>query len=139
MKKNSGFTLLEILIMVAVLGVVAAITVPKFKVMLHQSREGQTKTHLGDLRGALAIYYSDNFGIYPSDAGTAETRLVSSLVPTYLKKIPSVELKHLHSKKLNTIQDRFDDSGDWVYTTLRGFVAVNCTHEDTKGQIISMW
>ena len=55
--------------MVVVLGVTAVITVPKFVNMLHQSREGRTKAHLGDLRGALAIYYSDNFGLYPSDEG----------------------------------------------------------------------
>lgn len=139
MRNARGFTVIEIVVMVAVLGVVAAITVPKFQTMLYQSREGRTKTHLGDLRGALAIYYSDNFGLFPSDDGTPETRLASALVPRYLKRIPAVELPHFHPNQSNTVQDRFDDSGDWVYTTLDGFVAVNCTHADTKGLAISSW
>jgi hypothetical protein len=138
-KPVAGLTFLEALVMVVVLGVVFAVTFPKFRVMLYQSREGRTKAHLGDLRGALAIYYSDNFGLYPSDEGTPTTRLSKSLVPQYIKSMPSVDLVHYHPKKLNTVEDRFDDSGDWVYTTLHGFVAVNCLHTDTKGQAISSW
>jgi hypothetical protein len=122
-----------------VLGVIGAITGPKFRAMLYQSREGRTKSHLGDLRGAVAIYYSDHFGLYPSDEGTPDTRLVKSLVPQYLKKIPDVELTQHHFHHLNTVQDQIDDQGDWYYTTFRGFVAVNCTHLDTKGNPISSW
>ena len=35
---NTGLTYIEVIIMIVVLGVVAAITYPKFKVMLYQSR-----------------------------------------------------------------------------------------------------
>jgi type II secretory pathway pseudopilin PulG len=137
--RQGGFTILEIIIMVTVLGIVAAITVPKFKTMLYQSREGRTKTNLGDVRGALAIYYSDNFGLYPSELGTPETRLSSVLVPKYLKTMPVTDLKHFHPAKKSTVQDTLDDQGDWVYSLLNGFVGVNCTHMDTKGLPVSSW
>lgn len=139
MKSQSGLTFLEVIIIIVVLGVVGFITVPKFKTMLYQSRESRTKSHLGDLRGALAIYYSDNFGRYPSDEGTPETRLSGALVPQYLKKIPDVELSHYYGNNRNTVQDRFDDQGDWMYSTLNGFVAVNSLRPDTKGEAISSW
>lgn len=139
MKSESGFTIIETIMILVVLGVVGFITFPKFQLMLHQSREGRTKAHLGDLRGALAIYYSDNFGLYPSDEGTPETRLAAALVPQYIKKIPPVEIRHYHPRNLRTVQDRIDDQGDWMYTTLHGFVAVNCTHLDTRNEAISSW
>jgi Tfp pilus assembly protein PilE len=139
MNRESGLSAMEVIIMLVVLGVVGAITVPKFHLMLLQSREGRTKSHLGDLRGALAIYYSDNFGLYPSDAGNPEDRLASALVPQYIKSIPFVELSHLHADSLNTVQDRISDQGDWVYSTYKGFVAVNCTHLDTHGESVSNW
>lgn len=138
MRNESGITLLEALMIVVVLGVVAFITVPKFRTMLYQSRETRTKAHLGDLRGALAIYYSDNFGRFPSDEGTPETRLAGALVPQYLKKIPDVELRHLY-RNINTVNDRFDDQGGWVYSMLNGYVAVNSLKTDTKGEAISSW
>jgi type II secretory pathway pseudopilin PulG len=137
--RQAGFTALEIILMVVVLGVVAAITFPQFKLMVYQSREGRTKSNLGDLRGALAIYYSDNFGLYPSDEGSPETRLAATLVPQYIKSIPYVELPHLISRKKNTVQDHFDDSGDWLYSTLGGYVAVNSDETDTKGRPVSEW
>jgi len=138
-KDRRGLTFLELLVMLSVLLVVAGITIPKFRTMIYQSREGRTKTHLGDLRGAIAIYYSDNFGLYPSDEGLPKTRLASALVPKYLKAIPEVELIHHHPQKLNSVEDHFTDSGDWMYITLNGFVAVNCWHLDTQGEPISNW
>ncbi len=132
-------TVIEVIIILVVVSVVCAVTLPQFRIMLHQSREGRTKANLGDLRGALAIYYSDNYGLYPSDTGSPENRLRSSLVPQYLKDIPPVELPHLYSENLNTVQDRFDGRGDWMYTTLNGYIAVNSGEKDTTGEIISTW
>jgi type II secretory pathway pseudopilin PulG len=139
MKARSAFTIVELVMILTVLGVVAYITVPKFRLMVYQSRESQTKSNLSDIRGAVAIYYSDNFGRYPSDEGTPETRLVTALVPQYMKSLPKVELTHVYPIKKNTVQDKFDDQGDWVYSTLNGFVAVNSHKQDTKGEAISSW
>jgi hypothetical protein len=137
--RTRGLTVVEIVIMLAVLAVVGALTFPKFRTMLYASREGRTKTGLGDLRGAISIYYSDNFGVYPADDGTPDARLAQYIVPAYIKAMPKVELKHLHPGELTTVQDRFTDAGDWMYEVLNGFVAVNCGHTDTKGQTISDW
>ena len=138
-RHQSGITVVEIIIMLIVLAVVGVITVPKFRLMAQQSNEGRTKANLGDIRGALAIYYSDNFGLYPSDEGTPEDRLVSALTPNYIKKIPPVELPHLFPENLNTVQDRMNDKGDWVYTTLNGFITVNSSKMDTGDEPLSNW
>lgn len=139
MKKTAGLTVLEIIMMVSVLVVVAVLTFPKFRLMVIQSREGRTKTSLGELRGAVSIYYSDYRGLYPSDEGTPETRLVDVLTPRYLPAIPYTDLPHLYGKKKNTIQDRFNDQGDWVYSLVDGFIAVNSLKIDSKGRPISSW
>ena len=138
-KSSAGLSLLEVLIMFVVFGVVGAITIPKFKTMLYQSREGRTKVSLGELRGAMAIYYSDHFGLYPPDTRDDQTRLADSIVPRYFKSMPVVELPHFHSKLLSTVQDHFDDRGDWMYSAAQGFVAVNCSHADTQGKPASSW
>jgi type II secretory pathway pseudopilin PulG len=139
MTRPRGLTFLELTVIITVLAVIAVITVPKYQLMVHQSREGRTKANLGDLRGALAIYYSDNNGLYPSDYGTPETRLVDSLTPRYLPAVPPTDLPHLYREKKNTIQDRFNDHGDWVYSLVDGFIAVNSAKADTKQRPISGW
>ncbi|HNG46017.1 MAG TPA: prepilin-type N-terminal cleavage/methylation domain-containing protein, partial [Elusimicrobiota bacterium] len=64
MKKN-GFTLIELMLVVAIIGLLAAIAIPKFANLVVKSREAAMKGQLGAIRSALSIYYSDNEGFYP--------------------------------------------------------------------------
>jgi prepilin-type N-terminal cleavage/methylation domain-containing protein len=64
---RSGFTLIELMIVVTIVGILTAIAVPKFGELVAKSREATTKGHLGAMRSALSIYYSDMEGYYPSD------------------------------------------------------------------------
>ncbi|MFN0118839.1 MAG: type II secretion system protein [Elusimicrobiota bacterium] len=134
-----GTSFMEALFIIVIVGVVFAITYPQFREMLYKSREARTKSALGQLRGAIEIYYSDNFGLYPLDSGTPETRLVSDLTPKYLPQIPFVDLVHYHSTQLNTVENKITGVGNWYYTTLNGEVTVNSIYLDTKQTPISSW
>ena len=61
-----GFTLIELMIVVAIIGILAAIAVPKFADLIRKSTEGASKGNLGSVRSALSIYYGDMEGQYPS-------------------------------------------------------------------------
>lgn len=63
---SSGFTLIELMIVVAVIGILAAVALPKFASMVRKSREAATVGNLGSIRSALNIYYGDTAGDYPS-------------------------------------------------------------------------
>ena len=60
-----GFTLIELMLVVAIVGLVATIAIPKFGNMIDKSIEASYKGNLAALRSALLIYYADNDGIYP--------------------------------------------------------------------------
>jgi len=62
---KTGFTLIELMIVVAIIGILAAIAIPKFASLLRKSNEGACKGNLGALRSALSIYYGDMEGQYP--------------------------------------------------------------------------
>lgn len=64
-KSAKGFTLIELMLVVAIVGLLAAIAIPKFGNMVDKAREAAVKANIGNLRSALAIYYADNEGIYP--------------------------------------------------------------------------
>jgi len=57
-KKQSGFTLIEIMVVVAIIAILGAVVVPKIM-------DNPAKTDIGTLGAALDLYKLDNFS-YPS-------------------------------------------------------------------------
>lgn len=64
--KRTGFTLVELMIVVAIIGILAGIAIPRYMNFLQRSKEGATKGNLGALRSAINIYYADMEFYYPT-------------------------------------------------------------------------
>src|SRR5580698_11276867 len=65
MKKSAGFTLIEVMVVVVILGILAAIIVPKIMSRPEQARIVKVKQDLLAIQSALDLYKLDN-GVYPS-------------------------------------------------------------------------
>ncbi|MCL5064773.1 MAG: type II secretion system protein GspG [Firmicutes bacterium] len=63
--QERGLTLIEMLAVVVILGIVAAIAIPSVTSAINQSKINTTESDLGTLQSALSRYYMDN-GHYPS-------------------------------------------------------------------------
>lgn len=63
--KRSGFTLVEILIVVVILGILAGIVVPQFSHATNDAKLQATISQLGKLRHALNVYYFRNNSTFP--------------------------------------------------------------------------
>ena len=64
--KRRGFTLVELAIVIAILGILAMYAIPKYQGMVDEARSAQARAQLGTFRSALAIYYAKNSGKFPS-------------------------------------------------------------------------
>ena len=58
--RPSGFTLIELMITVAILGVLAAIVVPSYNEYVIRSKLTEAQSKLGDMRGQMERYFLDN-------------------------------------------------------------------------------
>jgi prepilin-type N-terminal cleavage/methylation domain-containing protein len=138
-KRASGFTLIELMIVVAIIGILAAIAIPKFAELIRKSNEGASKGNLGSIRSALSIYYGDMEGQYPADMAAL------TVAGKYLSTVPNAKVPNYHadvSAVLAAIAP--NDGAGWVYNNTStdpnlGTVWVNCTHTDTKGTIWSAY
>ena len=137
--KASGFTLIELMIVVAIIGILAAIAIPKFASLIRKSSEGASKGNLGAIRSALSIYYGDMEGQYPA--------VMSALTISgkYLGAIPPAKAPNYHpDASTETDAVTVTDVGGWVYDNTAGDanvgnVWVGCTHTDTKGSVWSSY
>ncbi|MEX2216448.1 MAG: prepilin-type N-terminal cleavage/methylation domain-containing protein [Phycisphaeraceae bacterium] len=66
--RNKGFTLVEILIVVVILGILAAIVIPQFTNASESARGSSLVTQLQTLRSQLELYQVQHNGDYPTVA-----------------------------------------------------------------------
>lgn len=94
MKKQTGFSLIEIMVVVVILGILASIVVPKIMGRPDEARVVKAKQDILAIQNALDLYKLDN-GVYPTtDQGLAAlvTKPTSNPEPRdwkiYLKRVP---------------------------------------------------
>jgi prepilin-type N-terminal cleavage/methylation domain-containing protein len=134
---KKGFTLIELMIVVAIIGILAAIAIPKFAELIRKSSEGASKGNLGALRSAMSIYYGDLEGTYPA------SMLSLTIGGKYLTVIPPAKAPNYHadgSGETLLSAGGTLDGGGWSYNDIAtnanvGNVLVKCTHTDTKGSV----
>jgi prepilin-type N-terminal cleavage/methylation domain-containing protein len=130
-----GFTLIELMIVVAILSVLALIAIPKFAQLIERSREAGALGHLGHIRSGILLYYMENDQYYPDNFSgfiQAGGKYIQS------DNIPLHTGDHDDTNLVNDLiaLDPSGDTGTWSYVggtdTTRGNFYIQCTHTDMK-------
>ena len=126
-KLNHAFTLVEILIVVVILGILAAIVVPSFIGAVDEATVGTTQSELAKLRRAVDVYQVRNGNALPViTAGDGTWGDLISGNGAYLKEAPLnpyVGGTNQQTIALNNPADAaFQTNHAWVYNATTGEV-----------------
>jgi general secretion pathway protein G len=160
MRRGPGFSLLEILIVVMIIGILAAIAVPKLANASQVARENSLKDNLRLLRTQLGVYKSQHavFPGYPAGDttqnptaaltfdqlllytdGTGNTSPTSSSVyrwGPYLDIMPRNTVNNSADWKILSDSDPFTPDGTtgWLYQPSTGLLKANVAGNDSSGR-----
>ncbi len=70
--KQAGFTIVELLIVIVVIGILAALVLNTFQGVQARARDTERKTDINAIATQLEAYYAD-YGHYPSGSTTVDT------------------------------------------------------------------
>ena len=134
MHTHKGFTLVELLIVVIVLGILAAIVVPQFSDASTDAKLSSLKTNLQTIRGQTELYNIQHNETYPTlanfvdqmikvskpDGSTADIGTAGYDLGPYMQSIPSNPYTGT-----NTIGDGDVGTSDWHYDESTGRFRAN--------------
>lgn len=158
---ESAFTLIELLLVVVILGILAAVAIPQFSDSSQEARASSLQTNLAVLRNAVEYYRTNHNGKYPGypAAGGAPTSTEASKQLTLASKmdgstaapgtagfgygpyireaLPENPLNGLATILIVGDSDTFkaaDDSSGWIYQPLTGKIRANSTGSAPSGK-----
>jgi general secretion pathway protein G len=151
MKAKSGFTLVEILIVVVILGILAAIVIPQFTDASTQAKESSLLSDLQTMRSQIELYKIQHNDQLPGTQGAftftqAMTTKTNSLGTTdplagevkygrYMREIPANPWNELNNVLEGTVTPGAPLGGyGWFYNTtdgdIRSYDTVDPNHWD---------
>lgn len=126
MRTHKAFTLIELIIVVVILGILAASALPRFVDLQEKARENAARAIVGSVRAAVAIRYASN-ATYQS----------ATLIPTTLEaamfqdnQLPEEPYSQSRAVEVGTGTPT-GTTGGWYYDSSNGRSYIN--HTDYSG------
>jgi type IV pilus assembly protein PilA len=131
MRKQDGFTLIEILVVVLIIGILAAVALPSFLGQTARANDAAAKTQVGTLQTAMKEFAMDNDGSYKG----ATLAKLEATEPTLKDETTAVakEVSGATATSFEIESEAVGSSDVYKLTSSNGEVTRSCTPVDAGG------
>lgn len=143
MKK--ALTLVEVMIVVAILGILAAIAIPQFRSHSQEAKESAARDNLRILRQQIEVYAARHGGVapgYPDDDTTLPPAFIVFVIQMfkserYMSDLPRNPFNNMKTIKLLGNAEEFPAEATgafgWIYKPLTKQIRLDWPGTDAKG------
>jgi prepilin-type N-terminal cleavage/methylation domain-containing protein len=143
-RRKAAFTLIEIMIVVSILGIVAAIVLPEFQNHTQQAKEAAAKDTLRVLRETIERYAAEHNDVPPGYGNNDSTRVPAGPIFSvqltsgkYLRSIPKNPFNNLNVvqayQNLLTLPANATGTKGWLYHPATRQIRLDYPGTDSQG------
>ena len=130
MRKKSGFTLVELVVVIMILGILAGVAAPKFLQTSSDATENGLKQTLSIVRNAIEMHAAQNGGSLPDSSSTANFH---SDLSTYIRgTFPDCPVGNTNNNIATGTTDTPSGTEGWRMNTATGSFFPNTTATDSN-------
>ena len=116
LSRHSGFTLVELLIVVIILGVLAAIAIPQFGSNTEDAKIATLDTSLAELRNAVELYFHQHDSTYPGAKMETDGSAVTTVAQAENAFVLQMTLYSADTGVTNVAKDATHKYGPYIKT-----------------------
>lgn len=145
-KMKRGFSLVELVIVVALLGIMASIVIPQFQNHSTQAKGAVAKDSLRILRSSIELYTANHQGIPPGYENDNPSNTPSYTIfyeqlvdSNYIRRMPKNPFNDLQNVKMIGNNETFPGSAvegyGWIYQPATKTIRINYDGIDEQGLV----